>query len=84
MNDPTVFRRRRIAAVVKDEVGRSPRHPLSAARRARARLSEDPAMLALISLAALETAAAVAEVRARGGVRDEDGGWRFPPPDVTA
>jgi hypothetical protein len=83
MNDPNVFRRRRIAAVVRDEVAYSPRHPLSAARRAQARLSEDPAMLALISLAALETAA-VAEVRARGGVRDEDGGWRFPPPDGAA
>jgi hypothetical protein len=83
VNDPNLFRRRRIAAVVKDEVGRSPRHPLSAARRAHARLSEDPAMLALISLAALETAA-VMEVRVRGGVRDEDGGWRFPPPDGAA
>jgi len=84
MNDPTVFRRRRIAAVVRDEVAYSPRHPLSAARRAHARLSEDPAMLALISLAALEMAA-VAEVRARGGVRGVDGVWRFPsPPDGAA
>jgi hypothetical protein len=83
MNDPNVFRRPRIAAVVRDEVAYSPRHPLSAARRAHARLSEDPAMLALTSLAALETAA-VAEVRARGGVWDEDGGWRFPPPDGAA
>jgi hypothetical protein len=41
-------------------------------------------MLALISLAALETAA-VAEVRARGGVRGVDGVWRFPsPPDGAA
>jgi hypothetical protein len=78
MNDPDLFRRRRIQAVVKDEVARSPRHPLSAARRAHARLGQDPALLALISLAALETVA-LAEVRAMGGLQDEDGGWRLPP-----
>ena len=78
MNDPLVFRRRRIAAVVKEEVARSPRDPWSAAKRAHARLSDDPAMLALISLAALEASARL-EVRARGAVQDEDGGWRLPP-----
>jgi hypothetical protein len=82
MNDPDVFRRRRIQAVVRDEVAFSPRHPLSAAKRAHARLSDDPAMLGMVTLAALE-AAALLEVRARGAVRDEDGGWR-PPPDGAA
>ena len=78
MNDPTVFRRRRIAAVVRDEVAYSPRHPLSAARRAHARLSDDPALLALLSLAALEASARL-EAGALRGVRDEDGGGRLPP-----
>ncbi len=78
MNDPLVFRRRRIAAVVKEEVARSPGDPWSAAKRAHARLSDDPALLALLSLAALEASARL-EVRALRGVRDEDGGWRSPP-----
>ena len=78
MNDPNVFRRRRIAAVVKDEVARSPRDPWSAAKRAHARLSDDPALLALLSLAALEASARL-EVRALRGLLDEDGGWRLPP-----
>ncbi len=68
--------------MVKDEVARSPGDPWSAAKRAHARLSHDPAMRALITLAALEASARL-EVRALGGVRDEDGGWR-PPPDGAA
>ncbi len=82
MNDPLVFRRRRIAAVVKEEVARAPHDPLVAAKRAYARLSDDPALLALLSLAALEASARL-EVRALRGVWDEDGGWR-PPPDGAA
>ncbi len=78
MNDPDIFRRRRIQAVIRDEVARSPGDPWSAAKRAHARLSDDPALLALLSLAALEASARL-EVRALRGVRDEDGGWRLPP-----
>ncbi len=78
MNDPDIFRRRRIQAVVKEEVARSPHDPWSAARRAHARLSDDPALLGLLSLAALEASARL-EVRAIRGARDEDGGWRLPP-----
>ena len=78
MNDPDIFRRRRIAAVVKDEVARSPRDPWSAAKRAHARLSDDPALLALLSVAALEASARL-EARALGGLQAEDGRWRGPP-----
>ena len=78
MNDPDIFRRRRIQAVIRDEVARSPGDPWSAAKRAHARLSDDPALLALLSLAALEASARL-EVRARGAAQDEDGGWRLPP-----
>jgi hypothetical protein len=81
MNDLAIFRRHRIAAVVRDEVARSPRDPVPAARRAHARLGEDPAMLALITLAALEASARL-EAKALRGPRDEDGGWR--PPDGAA
>jgi hypothetical protein len=78
MNDPDIFRRRRIQAVVKEELARSPRDPWAAAKRAHARLSDDPAMRALLSLAALEASARL-EVRALRGVQNEDGGWRLPP-----
>ena len=78
MNDPDIFRRRRIRAVVRDEVARTPGDPWGAAKRAYARLSDDPALLALLSLAALEASARL-EVRALGSLRDEDGGWRGPP-----
>jgi hypothetical protein len=78
MNDPDIFRRRRIQAVIRDEVARSPGDPWSAAKRAHARLSDDPALRALITLAALEASARL-EARALRGVRDEDGGWRSPP-----
>ncbi len=70
--------------MVKDEVARSPGDPWSAAKRAHARLSHDPAMRALITLAALEASARL-EVRARGGLQDDGGGWRLPdPPDGAA
>jgi hypothetical protein len=45
MNDPLLFRRARIEAVVWQEVRRSPRDPCAAARRALARLSDDRAMM---------------------------------------
>ena len=43
-----------------------------------ARLSDDKADLATVTLAAVE-AAGTAELRGRGAVRDEDGMWRLPP-----
>jgi hypothetical protein len=78
LNDPFAFRRRRLARVVEEEVGRTPGDPWGAARRAWARLSDDKADLATVALAAVEAAVA-AELRGRGAVRDEDGGWRTPP-----
>src|SRR5829696_3716340 len=78
LNDPLAFRRRRLARVVAEEVGRTPADPWGAARRAWARVSDDRAELAVLTVAAVEAAVA-AELRGRGAVRDEDGMWRLPP-----
>jgi hypothetical protein len=78
MNDPQLFRRARREAVVWQEVRRSPRDPAGAARRALARLSDDKAMLGVVTLATLEAAARL-EAWAQAKSRDEDGGWRLTP-----
>ncbi len=78
LNDPFAFRRRRLARVVAQEVGRDPGNPWGAARRAWARLSDDKAELATVTLVTVEAAVA-GELRGRGAVRDEDGMWRLPP-----
>jgi hypothetical protein len=83
MNDPLLFRRARIEAVVWQEVRRSPRDPCAAARRALARLSDDRAMMGPVTLAALEAAARL-EARAQAQMQDEDDMWRAPSPDGVA
>jgi hypothetical protein len=83
LNDPFAFRRRRLARAVAEEVDRTPGDPWGAARRAWARLSDDKADLATVTLAAVEAAVAC-ELRGRGVVRDEDGMLRFVPPDGAA
>lgn len=79
MNDPNLFRRRRLEAVLREEVERSPLDPKSAVRRALARVMGDRALLVVGVLDGL-VAGLEGELRRRGAAPNGDGTWRLPRP----
>ena len=79
MNDPNLFRRRRLEAVLREEAGRSPLDPRSVVRRALARVMGDRSLLAVGVLDGL-AAGLEEELRRRGAVPNGDGTWRMPGP----
>jgi hypothetical protein len=79
MNDPDLFRRRRLEAVLREEAARSPLDPRAAVRRALARVMGDRALLAVGVLDGL-AAGLEGELRRRGAVPNGDGTWRWPGP----
>ncbi len=83
MNDPNLFRRRRLEAVLKEEAARSPLDPRAAVRRALARVMGDRTLLEAGVLDGL-AAGLEGELRRRGAVPNGDGTWRLPrPPGPT-
>ena len=79
MNDPNLFRRRRLEAVLREEAARAPLDPRSAVRRALARVMGDRALLEVGMLDGL-AAGLEGELRRRGAVPNGDGTWRLPGP----
>ncbi len=79
MNDPNLFRRRRLEAVLREEVERAPLDPRAAVRRALARVIGDRTLLDAGVLDGL-AAGLEGELRRRGAVPNGDGTWRLPGP----
>ena len=79
MNDPNLFRRRRLEAVLREEVARSPLDPRAAVRRALARVMGDRALLEVGMLDGV-AAGLEGELRRRGAAPNGDGTWRMPGP----
>jgi hypothetical protein len=83
MNDPNLFRRRRLEAVLREEAARAPLDPRAAVRRALARVMGDRALLEVGVLDGL-AAGLEEELRRRGASPNGDGTWRLPrPPGPT-
>ena len=79
MNDPNLFRRRRLEAVLREEAARAPLDPCSAVRRALPRVMGDRALLEAGVLDGL-VAGLEGELRRRGAAPNGDGTWRMPGP----
>ncbi len=79
MNDPNLFRRRRLEAVLREEAARTPLDPRAAVRRALARVMGDRALLEVGVLDGL-VAGLEGALRRRGAVPNGDGTWRLPRP----
>jgi hypothetical protein len=82
LNDPQLFRRRRIEKIVEEEAARAGSEE-ELVRTLEARLLSDPGLKEALVLAELEEMV-VEELRALGAVEVEPGVWERPTPPSSA